>query len=98
MLGGHPRALSTLFFIYCSINIVAGPFLGRAVGWLGERSTIIIENVCLICVFLGYAYTASAPTSRKSPIRPTSRRPRASPSPSTTSRRSSSRWCSASSG
>ena len=52
-------SLSTLFFIYCSINIVAGPFLGRAVGWLGERSTIIIENVCLICVFLGYAYTGS---------------------------------------
>jgi hypothetical protein len=52
-------SLSTLFFVYCSINIVAGPFLGRMVGWIGERNTIIIENVGLITVFLGYATTAS---------------------------------------
>jgi predicted MFS family arabinose efflux permease len=53
-------SLSTLFFIYCSINIVAGPFLGRLVGRIGERNTIIGENVSLIIVFLGYATTASA--------------------------------------
>jgi predicted MFS family arabinose efflux permease len=52
-------SLSVLFFIYCSINIVAGPFLGRLVGRIGERSTIIGENVSLIVVFLGYATTTS---------------------------------------
>jgi hypothetical protein len=52
-------SLSTLFFIYCSINIVAGPFLGRMIGRLGERNTIIGENVSLIVVFLGYATTSS---------------------------------------
>jgi Major Facilitator Superfamily len=52
-------SLATLFFIYCSINIVAGPFLGRMVGWIGERNTIIVENVSLVIVFLGYATTGS---------------------------------------
>jgi Major Facilitator Superfamily len=52
-------SLSVLFFIYCSINIVAGPFLGRLVGRIGERATIIGENVSLIVVFLGYAMTGS---------------------------------------
>jgi predicted MFS family arabinose efflux permease len=52
-------SLSTLFFIYCSINIVAGPFLGRMVGRFGERATIIGENISLIIVFLGYATTGS---------------------------------------
>jgi predicted MFS family arabinose efflux permease len=52
-------SLSTLFFIYCSINIVAGPFLGRLVGRIGERATIIGENISLIVVFLGYATTTS---------------------------------------
>jgi predicted MFS family arabinose efflux permease len=52
-------SLSVLFFIYCAINIVAGPFLGRMVGRFGERNTIIVENVSLIVVFLGYATTTS---------------------------------------
>jgi predicted MFS family arabinose efflux permease len=52
-------SLSVLFFIYCAINIVAGPFLGRMVGRFGERNTIIVENVSLIVVFLGYATTGS---------------------------------------
>ncbi|HEY7382130.1 MAG TPA: MFS transporter [Beijerinckiaceae bacterium] len=52
-------SLSILFFIYCSINIVAGPVLGRLVGRLGERATIMVENISLIVVFLGYATTAS---------------------------------------
>jgi predicted MFS family arabinose efflux permease len=52
-------SLATLFFIYCGINIVAGPFLGRMVGWIGERNTIIVENIALIVVFLGYATTSS---------------------------------------
>ena len=52
-------SLAVLFFTYCAINIVAGPFLGRMVGRIGERNTIIGENVCLIVVFLGYATTGS---------------------------------------
>jgi hypothetical protein len=52
-------SLSVLFFIYCGINIVAGPFLGRMVGRFGERATIIGENVSLVVVFLGYATTSS---------------------------------------
>jgi predicted MFS family arabinose efflux permease len=57
--GYELSSLSTLFFIYCSINIAAGPFLGRMIGRLGERNTIIAENVSLIVVFLGYATTGS---------------------------------------
>ena len=52
-------SLSILFFIYCGLNIVAGPALGRLVGRIGERNTIIGENVSLIVVFLGYATTGS---------------------------------------
>jgi hypothetical protein len=52
-------SISTLFFTYCAINIVAGPFLGRMVARYGERKTIIAENLSLIVVFLGYATTSS---------------------------------------
>jgi len=52
-------SLAILFFIYCGINIVAGPFLGRMVGRFGERATIIGENLSLVVVFLGYATTSS---------------------------------------
>ena len=34
--------------------------LGRLVGWLGERRTMILENIVLVCVFAGYAMTGSA--------------------------------------
>jgi predicted MFS family arabinose efflux permease len=52
-------AFSTLLFIYCAINLVAGPLFGRLVARVGERSTIVLENVSLIVVFLGYAFTTS---------------------------------------
>jgi predicted MFS family arabinose efflux permease len=52
-------SLSSLFFIYCGINIVAGPFLGRMVGRIGERNAMIAESLSLIVVFLGYATTES---------------------------------------
>jgi predicted MFS family arabinose efflux permease len=38
---------------------VAGPLFGRLIGRIGERATIILENVSLIVVFLGYAFTQS---------------------------------------
>jgi predicted MFS family arabinose efflux permease len=52
-------AFSALLFIFCSINLVAGPLFGRLIGRIGERATIILENVSLIVVFLGYAFTQS---------------------------------------
>ncbi|HEX2136791.1 MAG TPA: MFS transporter [Microvirga sp.] len=52
-------AFSALLFIYCGINLVAGPFFGRVIARIGERATIILENLSLIVVFLGYALTTS---------------------------------------
>jgi predicted MFS family arabinose efflux permease len=52
-------SLSLLLFIYCAINLFAGPLFGRLIVRVGERATIIIENVALIVVFLGYAMTSS---------------------------------------
>ncbi len=52
-------SLSLLLFIYCAINLFAGPLFGRLIVRIGERATIILENVALIVVFLGYAMTTS---------------------------------------
>jgi hypothetical protein len=52
-------SLLGLLFIYCAINLVAGPLFGRLIGRIGERATIILENVSLIVVFVGYAITTS---------------------------------------
>jgi len=52
-------SFSALLFIYCGINLVAGPFFGRLIARIGERATIILENVSLVVVFLGYALTTS---------------------------------------
>ncbi|HEY8383167.1 MAG TPA: MFS transporter [Microvirga sp.] len=52
-------SFSALLFIYCGINLVAGPLFGRLISRIGERATIILENVSLIVVFLGYALTTS---------------------------------------
>jgi predicted MFS family arabinose efflux permease len=51
---------SALLFVYCSINLFTGPLFGRMIARLGERNTIIMENVSLIVVFTGYATTTSA--------------------------------------
>jgi predicted MFS family arabinose efflux permease len=52
-------SFSVLLFIYCAINLVAGPLFGRLIARIGERATIIIENVALVAVFVGYALTTS---------------------------------------
>ena len=52
-------SLSGLLFIYCAINLVAGPLFGRLISRVGERATIVLENVSLIVVFVGYAVTTS---------------------------------------
>jgi hypothetical protein len=51
--------LAQLLFITCTINTLAGPFFGRLVARAGERATIILENIVLVVVFLGYATTTS---------------------------------------
>jgi hypothetical protein len=50
---------SMLLFFYCAINLFAGPLFGRLIQVVGERATIIIENVSLVGVFIGYAVTGS---------------------------------------
>jgi predicted MFS family arabinose efflux permease len=52
-------SFSALLFIYCAINLLAGPLFGRMIGRIGERNTIILENLSLIVIFTGYATTAS---------------------------------------
>jgi hypothetical protein len=56
--GYDVTAIALLFLITCSVNTLAAPWLGGLVGRLGERLTIMIENVSLIVVFLGYAVAA----------------------------------------
>jgi predicted MFS family arabinose efflux permease len=58
--GYDVAGMAKLLFIVCAVNIFAAPLLGRLIGILGERKTIIIENISLIVVFLGYALTGSA--------------------------------------
>jgi hypothetical protein len=52
--------MATLMLITTAANTVFAPRLGRAVMRVGERRTIMLENVVLIVVFAGYASTASA--------------------------------------
>ena len=52
-------SFSALLFIYCAINLLAGPLFGRMIARIGERNTIILENLSLIVIFTGYATTAS---------------------------------------
>ena len=52
-------SFSALLFIYCAINLLAGPLFGRMIARIGERNTIILENLSLIVIFTGYATTTS---------------------------------------
>jgi hypothetical protein len=53
-------AFSGLLFVTCGITVVAGAAIGRLIGRVGERRTIVVENLSLIVVFVGYAVTTSA--------------------------------------
>ncbi len=46
--------VTALFLINYLINMVAAPYMGRAVGRFGERNALIFEYVGLILVFLAY--------------------------------------------
>lgn len=54
--GYSVSGIATLFLVTCLINTLAAPQLGSLVGRVGERATIILENVSLIVVFVGYAF------------------------------------------
>lgn len=57
--GYNVVSLAKLLFATCAVNTVAAPLLGRLIARVGERSTIILENIVLVAVFLGYATTVS---------------------------------------
>jgi hypothetical protein len=48
--------VAMLFLVTCLINTLAAPQLGSLVGRIGERATIMMENISLIVVFIGYAF------------------------------------------
>jgi hypothetical protein len=52
--------MATLMLVTTAANTALAPRLGRLVMEIGERHTIMIENVVLILVFAGYATTGSA--------------------------------------
>jgi predicted MFS family arabinose efflux permease len=52
--------MATLMLATTAANAVLAPRLGRLVMEVGERRTIMIENVVLIAVFAGYATTSTA--------------------------------------
>jgi predicted MFS family arabinose efflux permease len=52
--------MAALMLITTAANTALAPRLGRLVMEIGERRTIMIENIVLIAVFAGYATTASA--------------------------------------
>ncbi|MEM7519788.1 MAG: MFS transporter [Pseudomonadota bacterium] len=53
--GWEVHQITTLYLINLVANIVLAPFMGRAVGYFGERRTLGFEYIGLICVFLAYA-------------------------------------------
>ena len=54
--GYQVTGIALLFLVTCLVNVLAAPQLGSLIGRIGERATIIMENVSLIVVFLGYAF------------------------------------------
>jgi predicted MFS family arabinose efflux permease len=51
--------MASLMLVVTAANTLLAPQLGRLVMQAGERRTIMIENIVLICVFAGYATTGS---------------------------------------
>lgn len=52
--------ISVLMLATYSINTIVGPKLGHLINAIGERRTIIVENISLIVVFAGYALSQSS--------------------------------------
>ena len=53
--GFEVHQLTGLYLINLVINMLAAPFLGKAVGFFGERRTLIFEYIGRFVVFLAYA-------------------------------------------
>jgi len=51
--------ISLLFLLTAALNTFLAPKLGAAIVRLGERATIIFENIALLVVFTGYAIAAN---------------------------------------
>ena len=52
--------VALLYLVTALATTLLAPRIGRLIGEIGERRTMIIENFILICVFTGYALTQSA--------------------------------------
>jgi predicted MFS family arabinose efflux permease len=52
--------MAMLMLVTSALTTMLAPQLGRLVGGIGERQTMIAENIVLVVVFSGYATTASA--------------------------------------
>ncbi len=52
--------ISMLYLINATLNIFLAPRIGKLVGLIGERRTLIFEYIGLIAVFIGYAVVENA--------------------------------------
>jgi len=52
--GFHVHELTGLYLANLLLNILLGPLFGKAVGYFGERNTLILEYFGLALVFLAY--------------------------------------------
>ncbi len=52
--GFEVHEITALFLINFVANILFAPLMGHAVGYFGERRTLMFEYIGLICVFLAY--------------------------------------------
>ena len=52
--GFHVHELTSLYLANLLLNMLLGPLFGKAVGYFGERNTLIVEYFGLALVFLAY--------------------------------------------
>jgi MFS family permease len=55
--------IALLFLINASLNVVFAPRIGRLIGHIGERRTLLLEYSGLILIFVGYALVENATTA-----------------------------------
>ncbi|WP_282609903.1 MFS transporter [Pelagibius sp. Alg239-R121] len=58
--GYEVSEIAVLFFINAGINVVLAPRIGRLIGKIGERRSLLFEYVGLIIVFVSYAFVENA--------------------------------------
>ena len=57
--GYQVHEISALFLINCLFNMIFAPYIGRFIGYFGERRMLTIEYIGLIIVFTSYAFVSS---------------------------------------